>query len=188
MRQAWIVLAAMALPAAALAQGMAPITATPLLPPPQVATPQPAPDAETPPPPAPDQTQAAPAPAQQQQQNTPPQDTATQEAPPPAPQPMQLTWLPQGTAQLQVLDKVNAQSTTLTVKVGQQGQYGSLTIQVQACDTHPPDVPQDAAAYLKITDSHSDEPGFQGWMLADNPSASMLQNPMYDVRVVGCQA
>ena len=187
MKQAWIVLATLALPVPALAQGAAPITATPLLPPPQVVTPQSAPDTQALPPPPSDQMQAAPAPAPQQQ-SAPPQDTATQAAPPPAPRPMQLTWVPQGAAQLQVLDKVNAQSTTLTVKVGQQGQYGSLTIQVQACSIHPPDVPQDAAAYLKITDSHSDAPGFQGWMLADNPSVSMLQDPVYDVRVVGCQA
>jgi hypothetical protein len=100
---------------------------------------------------------------------------------------MQLTWVPQGAAQLQVLDKVNAQSTVLTLKVGQQAEYESLTIQVTACSTHPPDRPQDAAAYLKITDSHADAPGFQGWILADNPSASMLESPVYDVRIVGCQ-
>ena len=35
----------------------------------------------------------------------------------------------------------------LTVKVGQQAQFGSLTIQVQACKIHPPDQPQDSAAY-----------------------------------------
>ena len=29
--------------------------------------------------------------------------------------------------------------------------------------------------------------GFHGWMLAKNPSVSMLQNPIYDVRVVGCK-
>jgi hypothetical protein len=101
---------------------------------------------------------------------------------------MQLTWVSQGTAQVQVLDKVNAQNTVLTLKVGQQAQYESLTIQVAACSIHPPDQPRDAAAYLKITDNHPDSPGFQGWMLADNPALSMLESPMYDVRVVGCQA
>ena len=101
---------------------------------------------------------------------------------------MQLAWVPQGAAQVQVLDKVNAQNTVLTLKVGQQAQYESLTILVTACSTHPPDQPRDAAAYLKITDSHADAPGFQGWMLADNPALSMLESPMYDVRVVGCQA
>jgi hypothetical protein len=97
-------------------------------------------------------------------------------------------WVPQATAELQVLDKVNAQSTVVTVKVGGSTQVGSLTIQVQACDIHPPDQPQDATAYLTITDSHPDAPGFRGWMLANNPSLSMLQHPIYDVRVVGCQA
>jgi hypothetical protein len=111
-----------------------------------------------------------------------------QTPPPAAPQPMQQTWLPQNTAQLQVLDKVNAQNALLTVKVGQEAQFGSLNIQVQACNNHPPDQPQDSAAFLTITDSHADAPGFRGWMLANNPSLSMLQHPIYDVRVVGCRA
>lgn len=108
--------------------------------------------------------------------------------PPPAPQPVQPAWVPQGSADLQVLDKVNAQNALLSVKVGQEAHFGSLNIQVQACDNRPPDQPQDSAAYLTITDSHSDAPGFRGWMLAKNPSVSMLQHPIYDVRVVACKA
>jgi hypothetical protein len=153
-------------PAIALAQSLTPITTTPLLPP---SAQQLTPPSVTQPPA--DQT---PAPAQP--------------AAPAAPQPMQLTWVPQGTAQLQVLDKVNAQNALLTVKVGQEAQFGSLSIQVQACDIHPPDQPQDSAAYVTITDSHADAPGFRGWMLANNPSLSMLQHPIYDVRVIGCHA
>jgi hypothetical protein len=150
---------ALVMPAVALAQSLPPITTTPLLPPSSV--------------------QQRPA----DQPQTPPQP-----APPAAPQPMQQTWLPQNTAQLQVLDKVNAQNALLTVKVGQEAQFGSLNIQVQACNIHPPDQPQDSAAFLTITDSHADAPGFRGWMLANNPSLSMLQHPIYDVRVVGCRA
>jgi hypothetical protein len=97
-------------------------------------------------------------------------------------------WLPQPTAMLQVLDKLNAQNAVLTVKVGQSAQFGSLTIQVQACQIRPPDQPQDATAYLTITDSHPDAPGFRGWLLANHPSVSMLQHPIYDVRVMGCRA
>ena len=113
---------------------------------------------------------------------TPPQAIA-----PPAPRPVQPGWVPQGRAELQVLDKVNAQNALLSVKVGQEAHYGSLNIQVQACSNRPPDQPQDSAAYLTITDSRSDAAGFHGWMLAKNPSVSMLQNPIYDVRVVGCK-
>ncbi len=111
-----------------------------------------------------------------------------QGTPPAAPQPIQPTWLPQGTAELQVLDKANAQNALLTVKVGQEAHYGSLNIQVQACSSRPPDQPRDSAAFLTITDSRPDAPGFRGWMLANNPSLSMLQHPIYDVRVVACRA
>jgi len=175
MRQACILLAVIVMPVAALAQSPASITATPLLPPSVQYSPQ---------------QQQAPQPAQP----SPPGQTQTEpQAPPPAatpaaPQPMKLTWVPQASAQLQVLDKVNAQNSVLTVKVGQQAQFGSLTIQVQACDSHPPDQPQDSAAYLTITDSRADTSGFRGWMLANNPSVSMFQHPIYDVRVVGCRA
>jgi hypothetical protein len=117
------------------------------------------------------------------QMQAPPQGT-----PPAVPQPIQPTWLPQGTAELQVLDKVNAQNALLTVKVGQEARFGSLSIQVQACDIRPPDQPRDSAAFLTITDSIADAPGFRGWMLANDPSLSMLQHPIYDVRVVGCRA
>jgi len=87
---------------------------------------------------------------------------------------------------LQVLDKINAQTTTLTVKVGQTATYGSLSIAVRACVVRPPDMPQDAAAFLTITNSHPDQPGFRGWMLRSDPSLSMLEHPLYDVRVTGC--
>ena len=96
------------------------------------------------------------------------------------------TWLPAGTAKIQALDKVNAHATALIVKVGQSAVFGSLTIQVKACVIRPPDQPADAAAYLDVTDSHPDSPGFAGWMLQQEPAASMMQHPMYDLRVTGC--
>ena len=156
-----VTLAALVLPLAVAAQPSAPVVATPLLPPGVQSPP-----AAQPPPPAP----------------------GAAAAPSPAPRPIPATWLPQGSAVLQLLDKVNAQNAVLTVKVGQSAQFGSLTIQVQACDIRPPDQPQDATAFLTITDSHADAPGFRGWMVANDPSLSMLQHPIYDVRVVGCKA
>jgi hypothetical protein len=185
--RAFILAVALGLPVSTLAQGVSPITATPLLPP-TGTVPQTIPNMSAVPQPA-DRTSptAQPLPAQAGATTS---TTETTSAPAVAttPQPLQLTWVPQGSAQVQVLDKVNAQNTVLTLKVGQQAQYESLTIQVQACSVHPSDQPHDAAAYLKITDSHAEAPGFQGWMLANNPSLSMLENPIYDVRVVGCQA
>ncbi len=96
------------------------------------------------------------------------------------------TWIPQASVHIQVLDKIDALAKDLSVKVGQSVSYGALTIGVQSCVVRPPDQPADAAAFLVITDSHKGEPGFRGWSLAHEPWLSMLQNPIYDVRVVGC--
>ena len=126
---------------------------------------------ESPPAPAP-----APAPAQ-------PAEPGQEQAPatPPAP-----AWLPRAAATLILLDKIAAQPRTVTVQVGEQVAFGSLTIAVRACDVRPPDVAADAAAFLVITDRNPGMPGFNGWMLADEPAASMLQHPVYDVRLAGC--
>lgn len=158
MRLAFLVAASFVCCAIAYAQTMPPITATPLLPPSVQLRPS-----------QPDQSPA------------PPQAPAAN-----GPLKTQPSWVPQTTAQLQVLDKVNAQNAVLTVKVGQEARFASLNILVQACDIHPPDQPRDSAAFLRVTDSHSDAPAFHGWMLANEPSVSMLQNPIYDVRVVAC--
>ncbi len=95
-------------------------------------------------------------------------------------------WIAAGGARLQVLDKVNALTSSLVVKVGQSATFESLTIIVKACTVRPPDQPADAAAFLQVTDSHPDAPGFTGWMLANEPAVSMLQSPIYDIRVSGC--
>jgi hypothetical protein len=118
----------------------------------------------------------------------PPNGQSDQPPPPVGPPQPQWSnqWVPGGSARLQALDKVSAQATMLTVKVGEPATFGSLTISVKACVIRPPDQPADAAAYLDVTDSHPDSPGFNGWMLANEPSVSMMQNPIYDLRVAGC--
>jgi hypothetical protein len=122
---------------------------------------------------SPDAPQAAPA-----------APSAQQEGPDPFTRPN--VWVPAKEARIQALDKINAQSSDLVIKVGQSATYGSLTISVKACVVRPSDQPPDAAAYLDVTDSHPDSEGFSGWMLAKEPSVSMMQNPIYDLRVSGC--
>jgi hypothetical protein len=96
-------------------------------------------------------------------------------------------WQPRPVAKLQLLDKVNAEARVVSVKVGQSVALGSLAIAVGACAIRPPDQPADATAFLTITDGHEQGPPvFRGWMLKSDPSLSMLEHPVYDVRVVGC--
>jgi hypothetical protein len=97
-------------------------------------------------------------------------------------------WLPRTTAELQVLDKVSAHATPLTLKVGQAADNASLSITLRACMVRPPDREQDSAAYLDIQDSRPGAPGFHGWMFSNEPSLSMLEHPIYDVRLVSCHS
>jgi hypothetical protein len=116
----------------------------------------------------------------------PSQQSQTQPQVAPAPMERPNNWVAATAVKLQALDKVNAQSAALTIKVGGSATFGSLTITAKACVVRPTDQPADAAAYLDVTDSHPDSPGFAGWMLEDEPSVSMMQHPIYDLRVVGC--
>jgi hypothetical protein len=95
-------------------------------------------------------------------------------------------WTQMGTATLQALDKVNARGSTLVVKVGDTGHFGSLDIAVRGCFVRPPDLPADATAFLVIRDQHADKPAFSGWMVRSAPYMSMLAHPIYDVRVASC--
>jgi hypothetical protein len=97
-------------------------------------------------------------------------------------------WLPRRSAELQALDKVSARSAAMEAKVGSPVQYGSLTITVQSCMVRPPDQRPDAAAFIVVADAHQGEPGFRGWMFASAPSVSMLQHPVYDIRLLGCRS
>jgi hypothetical protein len=162
----WTVLTAL-LPGIAAAQ---PITATPLAPPPAAVPQQPLSPAQTVP-----------------AQPAPPAVTATPSAPPATEMPpWPNVWQPRGSVVLHMLDKINAQTATATVKVGESVPFGSLTIAVRACDVHPSDQPADATAFLVITDRNPEAPGFTGWILRSDPSLSMLEHPLYDVRVAGC--
>ena len=48
----------------------------------------------------------------------------------------------------------------------------------------------DAAAWLEISDSRraAGAPDvFRGWMFANAPGVSMLEHPVYDLRVIDCK-
>jgi hypothetical protein len=102
----------------------------------------------------------------------------------------QADWQPRRTAELQALDKVTARTTRLSAPLEQAVRYGTLSILVRACRARPVDEVPDAAAFLEIRDSRAGAdapPAFRGWMFANNPAVSMLEHPVYDVRVLGCR-
>jgi hypothetical protein len=110
---------------------------------------------------------------------------AAEEIPPPKLSPPD-TWVPHPGATIRVLNKIDStvQTIHLTENTPVQVQY--LTIKLSACFVRPPDLRPDATAHLTITDSRPDAPGFDGWMLQQEPSLNMLEHPVYDVQLVGC--
>jgi len=90
---------------------------------------------------------------------------------------------------LRALDKVTARTRTFEIPVGQQFNFGALTVAVRACRARPSLEPADAAAFLQIVEQKPGEPlvpRFSGWMFSSSPSLSALEHPVYDVWVVGC--
>jgi len=107
-------------------------------------------------------------------------------------------WVPRRTAELQALDKVTARVSVLRAQVGEAARFGTLTVAVQACHARPPDETPDSAAFLEVTDSRAirfpggraipaGEAVFRGWMFAERPAVSMLEHPVYDIRLLGCR-
>jgi hypothetical protein len=110
-------------------------------------------------------------------------------------------WIPKRVAELQMLDKVTARVSVIRVPVDRPAQFGTLTIRVAACFARPPDEVPDASAWMEIADSRRaaaspegqpreqprDQLVFRGWMFADAPGVSMLEHPVYDVRVLSCR-
>jgi hypothetical protein len=125
---------------------------------------------------------ALPAAAQDQVPVTPPAPAA-----PPVPE---AEWVPRTTAELQLLDKVTARISVLRAPLNQTVQFGTLAITVRACNARPPDEVPDAVAWLEVTDDRRPPERrvvFRGWMFANAPAVSVMEHPVYDLRVLECK-
>ncbi|MFC4168087.1 DUF2155 domain-containing protein [Teichococcus aestuarii] len=104
-------------------------------------------------------------------------------------QPQDQGWVPKRNAKLQALDKVTARITILETPLGRPATFGTLRVIVHACNARPPEEVPDAAAWLEVLETRNDSRGlpvFRGWMFANAPGVSMLEHPVYDLRVLEC--
>lgn len=120
---------------------------------------------------------------------------AAAQAPQPLPDP---GWVPRRVAELQALDKVTARVSVLRATLGESARFGTLTVTLRACHARPPDETPDSAAFLEVTDARAirlpggravpaGEAVFRGWMFAERPAVSMLEHPVYDLRLLACR-
>ncbi len=96
------------------------------------------------------------------------------------------TWQPRQTGTVRVLNKIDSTLQSLTLHTGQTVHLQSLSITLVACAVRPPDLPADAAAHLTVADSRPEAPGFDGWILQNEPAANMLEHPVYDIQLASC--
>ena len=96
-------------------------------------------------------------------------------------------------AVLQGLDKTTARISTLDAPIDKAVTFGNLTITVRTCSKAPPEDPPETAAFLQIDEAPppgaagSPQRVFSGWMIAETPSLSGLENPVYDVTLLDCK-
>jgi hypothetical protein len=128
---------------------------------------------------------AAGQPAGGQAAGAPAPDTASS-VPPPIPD----SWVPEHTAELGILDKVDGGANTITVPVGGQTTAGDLQISVLACVARPPDEVPDDAVFVAIQPTGAGDaaqgPLFRGWMVRSIPGATVVGDASETLRVVGC--
>jgi hypothetical protein len=94
------------------------------------------------------------------------------------------------TAILQGLDKTTARVSQFDAPVGRPVRFGDLSILVRACEKNRPEDTPENAAFLQIDEIRPGESNvrrFSGWMFASSPALSALEDPVYDVIVLGCK-
>jgi hypothetical protein len=116
------------------------------------------------------------------------------------PPPLDNAWVPEHTAEIGILDKVDGGASTVSVPVGGQTVVGDLQINVLACESRPPtDVPDDAIFVAiqpangqaappaaEASGSGPDAALFRGWMVRSVPGATVVGDGSETLRVVGC--
>ncbi len=90
------------------------------------------------------------------------------------------------TAVLRIMNKAAGKAQTITVPVDSKHRFEKLNIIVRACKQTDPFQAEDFFAFVEISQS-TDGLIFSNWMSRNEPGYNPLQNPDYDVWLVGCE-
>ncbi len=87
---------------------------------------------------------------------------------------------------IRVLDKLNGETTDVTLQNGVPQQVGLLSIEMNDCRYPARNPSGDAYAALTVTYRNESTPAFNGWMIASSPALNAMDHPRYDVWVLRC--
>ncbi|MCL2473410.1 MAG: DUF2155 domain-containing protein [Alphaproteobacteria bacterium] len=89
-------------------------------------------------------------------------------------------------AVIRALDKVTARVEELSLPIGKEIEFGTLSITAKNCKTTlPEETPPESAAYIDVEEE--DTVIFSGWMFASSPALSAMEHKVYDIWVIGCK-
>ena len=92
---------------------------------------------------------------------------------------------------LQGLNKVTGHISKLEGPLGATLAFDNLEIVARRCWKAPPEERPENAALLDISEMKAGEQPqriFLGWMFSSSPGISGLENPVYDITVLACEA
>ncbi|HWJ88604.1 MAG TPA: DUF2155 domain-containing protein [Pelagibacterium sp.] len=87
------------------------------------------------------------------------------------------------------LDKITGRITVFDVYIDETVQFGSLQLTPKACYSRPSSEAQSVAAFVQVDEvslQATMKRVFSGWMFADSPALSAIDNAVYDVWLIDC--
>ena len=87
---------------------------------------------------------------------------------------------------VRVLDKLNGETTDISLRNGTPAQVGLLLVTMQDCRYPNGNINGDAYAHLTVSYRNEPAPAFSGWMIASAPALNAMDHPRYDVWVLRC--
>jgi hypothetical protein len=94
------------------------------------------------------------------------------------------------TAMFEGLDKITGRIISFEVAVDETVQFGSLQITPRICYTRPPTETPRTDVFVEVdelTEKHTNNRLFKGWMFAASPGLHAIEHPVYDIWLTDCK-
>tara|TARA_B100001175_G_C19122966_1_gene455203 strand:+ start:93 stop:467 length:375 start_codon:yes stop_codon:yes gene_type:complete len=101
-------------------------------------------------------------------------------------------WIAANQAEFKAMDKITARISKLSIDLDRRSELGTLNINLKSCQTRPPTLSPDSAAYVEIFDKinngyEKSKMIFSGWMFSSSPALNALEHPVYDISLISCK-
>ncbi|MDP9139144.1 MAG: DUF2155 domain-containing protein [Pseudomonadota bacterium] len=87
------------------------------------------------------------------------------------------------------LDKITGDITPFEVGIGATKQFGALMVRPRVCYSRSPEDEPKTTSFVEVDEVQPDKKSkriFTGWMLAESPGLSAVENPVYDIWLTAC--